>query len=277
MTEQTPCGCCQGTGPQALETTSNRPGLSGISYRPGTWAEFKAAMLDALSTVPALSGLRTRGDDDFSLALLDAWAVSSDILTFYMERVANESYLRTATELVSVGELAKLIGYKLRPGLAASTALAFTMDSPPPMPPAPDGAPSTAPNGSPSSVTLAAGTQAQSVPDPGAQPATFETGDPISARAKWNAIGPRMTQPPAPVDANAAANVRLAGIVTTVKRGDWLLVSAGGRKRLNRVASTEQDQSTKTTLVCFEANRSQVLASASTDQPCATAKETSWR
>ena len=53
-----------------------------------------------------------------------------DILTFYQERIANEAYLRTATERVSIGELAKLIGYKLRPGLAASVALAFTIDAP---------------------------------------------------------------------------------------------------------------------------------------------------
>ncbi len=263
MTEQMPCGCCQGTGPETPEAISNRPGLDAISYRPGTWAEFKAAMLDALSAIPALAGLRTRGDDDFSIALLDAWALSCDILTFYTERIANESYLRTATELVSVGELAKLIGYKLRPGLAASTALAFTMESPPALPSGASGLggnQNTTPSGSPASVTLATGTRAQTVPDPGAQPATFETGVPISARAEWNAIGPRLTRRPAPVAANADANVRLRGLVTTVKRGDWLLVTAGGSSSLQRVASVGPDQVTSTTLVSFEANLPQVLA-----------------
>ena len=42
--------------------------------------------------------LRTRDDDDFTIALLDAWATVADVLTFYQERIANESYLRTATE-----------------------------------------------------------------------------------------------------------------------------------------------------------------------------------
>ena len=32
---------------------------------------------------------------DFSIALLDAWAAVADVLTFYQERLANESYLRT--------------------------------------------------------------------------------------------------------------------------------------------------------------------------------------
>ena len=54
-----------------------------------------------------------------------------DVLTFYQERIANESYLRTATERLSVLELARLIDYQLRPGVAASTYLAFTLEDAP--------------------------------------------------------------------------------------------------------------------------------------------------
>jgi hypothetical protein len=275
MSEPMPCGCCEGITAQTA-TINNRPGLSVISYRSGTWAQFKAAMLDVLSTTPALAGLRTRSEDDFTIALLDAWAMVCDILTFYQERIANENYLRTATELVSVGELAKLIGYKLRPGLAASAALSFTLDSPPALPTAPGvalslttyspllptvNAAAAAPDGSPSSILLTAGTQAQTVPDPGAQPATFETIAPITARAEWNAITPRMTMPPAATASNAGANVRLVGLVGTVKVGDSLLVVVGDSPpNLQRVASVEQDTSTQTTLVRFEADACQQAA-----------------
>jgi hypothetical protein len=37
-------------------------------------------------------------------------------------------YLCTATERRSVLELARLLGYKLRPGVAATVYLAYTMD-----------------------------------------------------------------------------------------------------------------------------------------------------
>ena len=257
-----PCGCCEGITAETPATIGNRPGLSSISYRTGTWAQFKASMLDALSTTPVLAGLSTRSDDDFTIALLDAWAVACDILTFYQERIANESYLRTATELVSVGELAKLIGYKLRPGLAASAALSFTLDTPPPVPPGPGnpaGSPGSAspPSGSPATIALAAGTQAQTVPDPAAQPATFETIAPISARAEWNAIAPRLTVPPAAIADNAGANVRLTGLVGTVSTGDSLLVVAGGLSQLQRVTSVTQDTVTQTTLVRFESDQHQ--------------------
>ena len=111
---------------------------------------------------PVLRQLRTRDDDDFTIALLDAWAVTSDVLTFYQERIANESYLRTATERLSILEQSRLLGYQLAPGLAASTYLAFTMETTP-------GAPEQAAK----PVKLAIGTRVQSVPGSGRAAADF--------------------------------------------------------------------------------------------------------
>jgi hypothetical protein len=255
-TSEQPCGCCAGVTVETPATIDNRPGLAAISYRPGTWAQFKSSMLADLSTTSTLAGLRTRSDDDFTIALLDAWAVVCDILTFYQERIANEAYLRTATELVSVGELAKLIGYKLRPGLAAAAPLAFSLAAPQATPPGPN----TPPSGAPSSVSVPVGTQAQTVPDPGAQPATFETIAAVSARAEWNAIAVRQTLPVAPVASNAQANLRLQGLVSTLKVGDMLLVVAADAQdtpQLNRVAAVTTDTTTNTTIVQVEANNPQ--------------------
>ena len=66
--------------------------------------------------------------DDPAIALLDAWAVAGDVLTFYQERIANEGFLRTATERRSVLELARAIGYELNPGVAASTHLVWEVE-----------------------------------------------------------------------------------------------------------------------------------------------------
>ena len=73
-----------------------------------------------------------RDGDDYSIALLDAYACMADVLSFYQERIANENYLRTAGERLSLSQLARLIDYRLRPGVAAESYLAFTMESPPP-------------------------------------------------------------------------------------------------------------------------------------------------
>jgi len=86
-------------------------------------------MLARLSSkdYPELAALKSRNPDDPAIALLDSWATVADVLTFYQERIANEGYLRTATERRSILELARLIDYKLRPGVAATVYLAYTL------------------------------------------------------------------------------------------------------------------------------------------------------
>ena len=179
------CGCCEGITAETPAAVTNRPGLNAVAYRIGEHATFKASMLSALSATDnaAIQALKTRAPDDFTLALTDAWAAALDVLTFYQERLANESYLRTATERLSVLHLARLIGYELRPGVAASTSLAFTLDD-------------TA--GSPAALTLEAGLKVQSIPGPDEQPQTFETVEPIdraTALERHPAAADRTTGP----------------------------------------------------------------------------------
>lgn len=77
---------------------SNRGGLSAVAYRIGTHADFRASLHAALSSgaFGPLAALRARDDADFTIGLIDAFACSADVLTFYQERIANESFLRTA-------------------------------------------------------------------------------------------------------------------------------------------------------------------------------------
>ena len=116
------CGCCEGIETLSPSDIINRPGLTTLAYRVGTHGSFVETMRAQLARedAPALVGLTSRANDDPALALLDAWATIADVLTFYQERIANEGYLRTATERRSVLNLARLIGYTLRPGVAAS-------------------------------------------------------------------------------------------------------------------------------------------------------------
>jgi hypothetical protein len=191
---QSACGCCAGVGVEAPTAIHNRPGLSAVAYRIGTHGQVLASLRARLSSKdhPAIERLRTRDGDDFSIALLDAYACMADVLGFYQERLANESYLRTAGERLSLSELARLIGYRLKPGVAAETCLAFTLQEPPPQ------APSSEPkqtSGVPDKVTLDVGIKVQSVPGPDEKPQTFETVESIEARPAWNALKPRTSDP----------------------------------------------------------------------------------
>jgi hypothetical protein len=176
------CGCCGDVITGTPLSTENPPGRSALAYRVGTWAEFRASMVAALSRTdaaePTLTALTTRASDDFAIALYDAFACTLDVLTFYSERAVSEYFVRTATERRSLLELALAIGYELGPGVAASTHLAFAMDDAP---------------GAPAVATNPAGSKVQSVPEPGQQPQTFETSAQIEARVAWNAMRPRQT------------------------------------------------------------------------------------
>ena len=208
------CGCCDGVSVVTPVEVSNASGLAAVAYRIGTQARFKESMLARLSASerPALAGLRKREDEDFSVALLDAWSTVADVLTFYQERIANESYLRTATERRSLLELGRLIGYALRPGVAASTYLAFTVEDSP-------GVPALAPK----RVPIDKGTRVQSIPAPDEKPQTYETVEWIEARVAWNAIRPRLTRRH-PVVGNTSDPLLFEGLATGLRPGDGVLL-----------------------------------------------------
>ena len=210
------CGCCTGIEERTPEQVANRPGLPAIAYRVGTHSTFRASLLAGLSTAdrPQLRRLSTREPDDFTIALLDAVATTADVLTFYQERIANESYLRTATELRSVLELARAIGYELGPGVAAETVLAFTIEG------AAGGAPV---------AQVGEKTRVQSVPGPGEKPQTFETVESIEARPEWNELVPRQTRAVAPYFGQTEAF--LDGVATNLEPGDAILIVGDERVR----------------------------------------------
>ena len=174
----------------------NRPGLSAIAYRVGTYQTFRQSLHARLSDGrwPVLRGLRTRDDDDFTIALLDAWAVTGDILTFTKSVLPTKpicgrprsdfrfwsSRACSDISLVQVWLRPRIwpSRWKNNPGLPGTGALP---------------------------ITLAVGTKVQTVPGPDEQPQTFETVEAIEARPAWNA--------PGPADRHATAELEHAGVV----------------------------------------------------------------
>jgi hypothetical protein len=218
--------CCNGLAARTPQVSFNRTGLPSISYRIGAYGDFFASLMAGLTSAdrPALAALRTRDADDFTVALCDAFACAADVLTFYQERIVNESYLRTATERVSLQEMGKLIGYRLRPGLAAETGLSFALEAPRAAPASAPGAaanPGSFVTGIPAALTLPVGVKVQSVPGPGEQPQTFETVEPLEARPAWNAVQPWLSQVRLPVHGDT--DTWLQGVRTGLKPGDALL------------------------------------------------------
>ncbi len=247
------CGCCEGSEIITPMSTANRPGLNALIYRVGTHAAFLETMIARLSShclgsdeecrdgkgLYPLQNLTTRDDGDPAIALLDAWSIVADVLTFYQERIANEGYLRTATERRSILELARLVGYKLRPGVSASVYLAFTMEKE-------------------YKEEIPAGTRAQSIPGPDELPQSFETSEPLDARAEWNEIKPRLTRPQyiTKVSANNLETIYFQGISTNLKPNDRILFVFGIKEEkqifrsriVHTVETQDAEDRTKVTL-----------------------------
>lgn len=214
----------------------NAPGQDSLRYRLGSHRSFLERMLRQLpmEVLPdgphegarPLTALTARRADDPAVALLDAWATVADVLCFYQERIANEGYLRTATERESLVLLSQAIGYELGPGVAAGTHLAFTAD---------DSAADTSP------ALIPKGTRVQNIPAPGKLPQTFETVEDLEAIAELNALRPQLTRAQElriadgklyvagpNGEASAATRIYFKGTDTNLKAGDLLLVALAG-------------------------------------------------
>ena len=203
----------------------NPPGLTSIRYRLGNQPELLARLLRRIAQIEVpteanadgsgelrpgrrvLDGLATRELSDPTIALMDAWASVGDVLTFYQQRIANEGYLRTARERLSVLELAREIGYELAPGSSASTYLAFTVEN--------------LPQGS-GRTTISKGTRVQSLPEGGQLPQTFETAEDAEMRVEWNELRPQQTT--RQLVTPTSSTIDVSGLATEIALGSRLLL-----------------------------------------------------
>lgn len=131
-------------------------GLPTIDYTSRDYASFRASMLAYASAIaPEWKGASTGDPNDLGVVLIEAFAYEGDVLSYYLDRLANESFLSTATQRSSVLSHAALLSYTPRSATAASAEVEFTV---------------TAPSG----VTLPAGFQVSTTPDDGFEPLIFE-------------------------------------------------------------------------------------------------------
>ena len=186
------CHCCEAPSPGTPAEVWNRPALTAIGYRVGTFATFREAMLEGMSTEAALAALTTRESDDYAVTLVELFAAVGDVLTFYNERIANELFLRTARERDSILRLVRLIGYRLRPGLGATAMLAFGLDA---------GA----------TTKIRVGLKVMSIPGQDERPQTFETLEEMIADARLNALPVY----PAPIPVNPFQQGRRSAAVAS--------------------------------------------------------------
>ncbi len=136
--------------------TSIIAGLTQLTRQVGTFAEFRRALLHGISirstaglenhplwslrylterdreglkkSLEAIGRWRGRHPEDFGIMLLEFWAYVCDLISFYDEVLADESYVRTARRRESLRKLVDPLGYLPRPSVAALADLALLAD-----------------------------------------------------------------------------------------------------------------------------------------------------
>lgn len=85
-----------------------------VDYTNRDFYSLRQALIDRVKFRIAQSEtLEWNGDDpaDFGVALVEAFAYMGDVLNYYIDRVANESYLATATQRENILSIARAYGY----------------------------------------------------------------------------------------------------------------------------------------------------------------------
>ncbi len=97
-----------------------------IDYMARDYESFKDTMIELIPEVlPEWTDL---SEADFGIVLIELFAHMADILSYYQDRIANESFLTTAKERRSVIEHLKLIGYRFSTAAPAAASLTVTVD-----------------------------------------------------------------------------------------------------------------------------------------------------
>jgi Baseplate J-like protein len=137
---------------------------TAIDYTSKDWTGFTTSMLNYASVI--MPEWDTSSEGDLGVMLVELLAYICDVLSFYGDRLTQEAYLPTATQRLSVLNLAQLLGYVPVNGAAASGTVTFQTDS-----------------GGPA-IAVPAGTQVSTSFDSDAdQPIIYETTEPVTVGA----------------------------------------------------------------------------------------------
>lgn len=148
---------------------------TSIDYTSKDWIGFVTSMLNYASVIAP--EWDTSSEGDFGVMLVELVAYCLDILSFYGDRLTQEAYLPTATQRLSILNLAQLLGYVPIDSTPASGTVTFQTPNPGP------------------AITVPAGTQvASSFSTSADQPIIYQTTAPVTVAANGGTATANVTQ-----------------------------------------------------------------------------------
>lgn len=148
---------------------------TSIDYTSKDWTGFVTSMLNYAAVI--MPEWDSSSEGDLGVMLVELLAYVCDILSFYGDRLTQEAYLPTATQRLSILNIAQLLGYTPTNGAAASGTVTFQTDS-----------------GGPA-VTVPIGTQVSTSFDTDAdQPIIYETTNAVTIAANGGTATANVSQ-----------------------------------------------------------------------------------
>lgn len=100
---------------------------TSIDYTSKDYQAFVQAMLAYAGQI--MPDWNTTSEGDFGVAMVELLAYGLDILSYYGDRITQEAYLPTATQRLSLLNIAQLLGYVPSNGIAATGTVTFQTPS----------------------------------------------------------------------------------------------------------------------------------------------------
>lgn len=210
-------------------TKVNPPFQRRIGYRPDDYSALRYKLLQHLAeALPRWNRelAAHQGPRDFGVLMAELFAYTGEILGFYQDCRANESFLRTAVLPSSLIDLCELIGYRIPPGAAASVLQVFICK---------DGKGGLIPSGF----------QVKTKPKAGQPTMIFETGVDLAADASRNTLRiagwNQSTRVLNATGASAESSVLLDQGYGGLEAGSFAVFSAPGKREAVRIAAVTEE------------------------------------
>lgn len=108
-----------------MATIQLRDDRQVISYLARDFSSFRKALLDLIPS--KLPEWTDRSEANFGVVLIELFAYTADILSYYQDRIANEMFLSTAQERRNVIQHLRLIGYEMAAAAPAAARLSVVV------------------------------------------------------------------------------------------------------------------------------------------------------
>lgn len=101
---------------------------TSIDYTSKDWSALTSSMLSYGQIV--MPDWNQASEGDLGVAFVEVFAYLGDILSFYGDRISQEAYLPTATQRLSLLNIAQLLGYTVSNGVPATGTVTFQSANP---------------------------------------------------------------------------------------------------------------------------------------------------